>query len=269
MRRPLLVRVLPDRLKTRAFQRFYSPFNEIWRPLYDSATLRLAPALSMELLPGDIISDPIAMTGLWRLPFSRRLLHLARPGGLMVDVGANLGYFSLLWAGANQDNRGIAIEASPRNVEMLRRNVARNHFGDRIAVIPCAAGRAAGTLLFDAGPAAQTGWGTVVSEPGPKTIPISTIRVDDAIDANAEIALLKIDTQGSDTWVLYGCEDLLRRRRVREVWFEQNGPRMRALGIGETDAVQFLKGLGYHPRPQSRTDGELVEWSATRAADGR
>lgn len=264
MERPLLVRLLPDALKTRAFQRFYSPVADAWRPLYDAATLRLAPNVAMELLPGDIISDPIALTGIWRLRFSRRLLQLARRGGLMVDVGANLGYFSLLWAGANPNNLGIAIEASPRNVEMLRRNIARNHFGARISLVPCAAGRAAGTLLFDAGPDAQTGWGSVVPEPGPRTIVIKTVRVDEAVGPSAEIALLKIDTQGSDTWVLYGCEALLRQRRVREVWFEQNRPRMRAFGIGETDAVDFLKGVGYHPRPQSRTDGDLVEWSATR-----
>jgi FkbM family methyltransferase len=265
MKRPLLVRLLPDLLKTRAFQRFYSPVHEAWRPLYDAAALRLAPHVAMELLPGDIISDAIAFTGIWRLRFSRRLLDLARTGGLMVDVGANLGYFSLLWAGANPNNHGMAIEASPRNVEILRRNVARNHFGDRVHVVPYAAGRAQGTLLFDAGPDTQTGWGSVVSEPGPKTVSVKTVRLDETIDPSAEIALLKIDTQGSDTWILYGCEELFRQRRVREVWFEQNGPRMRALGIGETDAVRFLKGLGYHPRPQSRTHGELVEWSATPA----
>jgi FkbM family methyltransferase len=263
MERPLLIRLLPDSLKTRAFRRFYASSTEAWLPLYDAATLRLARNVAMELLPGDIISDPIAFTGIWRLRFSKRLLQLARRGGLMVDVGANLGYFSLLWAGANPDNRGVAIEASPRNVEMLRRNVARNHFDQRIQVLPHAAGRAAGTMLFDAGPASQTGWGSVASEAGPTSISVKTVRVDDAIDASAEIALLKIDTQGSDTWILYGCEALLRTRRVREVWFEQNTPRMRALGIGENDALQFLRELGYQPRAQSRTDGDLVEWSAT------
>jgi FkbM family methyltransferase len=266
MKRPLLIRLLPDRLKSRAFQHFYTPVSDDWRPLYDAATLALAPNLSMELLPGDIISDPIALTGLRRLRFSRRLLQLATSGGIMVDVGANLGYFSLLWAGAHPHNRVIAIEASPRNVGILQRNVTRNHFSDRVTVMSCAAGRAAGVLLFDAGPETQTGWGAVVTEMSPTTTPVQTVRLDEAIDSPAEIALLKIDTQGSDTWVLYGCEALLRQRRVREVWFEQNRPRMRALGIGEQEALSFLKGLGYHPRPESRTDGELVEWSAARDA---
>jgi hypothetical protein len=140
----------------------------------------------MDLLPGDIISDPIAFTGLWRLPFSRRLLQLAQAGGLMVDVGANLGDFSLLWAGTNPGNRGVAIEASPRNLDMLRRNIARNHFGERISVIPCAAGRAAGLL---AGPARADHLLRGVELVRGRWRPDGP--GDDAVDP-AEIALLKI-----------------------------------------------------------------------------
>jgi FkbM family methyltransferase len=263
VKRPLLVRAVPDFLKTRAALPFYSGAESTWRPLFDAAPLGFAPNVTMTLRPGDIISNQIAFTGIWRPHSTRRLRDLARQGGLLVDVGANLGYFSLLWAGIRSDNRVMAIEASPRNVALLRRNVARNQFDGRIDVLACAAGRAAGTVLFDAGPSAQTGWGSVVPTEFPTTFSVETVRVDDVIDRSEEIALLKIDAQGSDTWILYGCENLFRQRRVREVWFEQNAPRMRALGIGATDALRFLEQLGYAPREERAIGGEVVQWRAT------
>ena len=71
---------------------------------------------------------------MYELELTRRLCDLARRGGTFVDVGANLGYFSLLWAAQNPGNRCVAFEASPRNLDLLRRNVARNSLGGRVEV---------------------------------------------------------------------------------------------------------------------------------------
>jgi FkbM family methyltransferase len=217
----------------------------------------------MELIPGDVISDSIAFTGVYELPLSRRLFRLARRGGTLIEVGANLGYFTLLWAAADPANRVFAFEASPRNVELLTRNVARNGFDRRVRVFPQAAGREAGSLAFDPGPAGQTGWGGF-SAAGPVTVDV--VRVDQAAEYPPEIAVLKVDVEGADAWALRGCERLLRERRVRQVWFEQNKPRMRALGIPADDAQQYLRSVGYDPRPLSDPRGELVEWSAVPLA---
>jgi hypothetical protein len=54
----------------------------------------------MQLLRGDSISESIAFTGLRELALTRNLAALAKKGGQFVEVGANMGYFSLLWAAA-------------------------------------------------------------------------------------------------------------------------------------------------------------------------
>jgi hypothetical protein len=122
-KRPLLLRALPKRLGVAVWSRTYRRAGG-WSSLYETATLAFAPEVRMQLIPGDIISDCIAFTGIWELPLSRDLIRIAQRGGVMVDVGANLGYFSLLWAAAATDNRCFSFEASPRNDEILRRNVA-------------------------------------------------------------------------------------------------------------------------------------------------
>jgi FkbM family methyltransferase len=262
MRRPLLLRLLPDRLRLAAWARLYRPPAPRWRPLYQAAPLRFAPDVSMELIPGDVISDSIAFTGVWELQLSRHVLRLARAGGTLIEVGANLGYFTLLWAAANPANRAFAFEASPRNVELLSRNVARNGFDSRVQVIPKAAGKEAGAFAFDPGPPDQTGWGGFAAG---GAITVDVVRVDEAAEYPPEVALLKVDVEGADAWALMGCERLLRERRVRQVRFEQNKPRMTALGVPEDEAQRFLRSVGYAPRPESDPSQRRVEWSAAPA----
>ena len=89
----------------------------------------------MKLVPGDCISDVIAFTGVYELKLSRRISELARRGGILIDVGANLGYYSLMWAALNPRNKCIAFEASPRNIEILRHNISTNGLDKQITLI--------------------------------------------------------------------------------------------------------------------------------------
>jgi len=265
--RPFLLRVVPDRLKLSLFARHYRARRRKWLHLYENAPLRYAPAVSMcGLLPGDVISDSIALTGLYELEATRRTQELAARGGLMVDVGANLGYFSLLWAAARPDNRVMAFEASPRNVPLLRRNVERNGFGSRVEIAAVAVGKAPGKLGFSLGPQEQTGWGGVTMDPSDTNVTVDVVRLDDIVNSLPEIALLKIDIEGADTWALLGCERLLRARRVKEIWFEANKPRMRSLGIEPDAAIEFLSSVNYVTRPITPLTGDQVEWRSVPAA---
>jgi Methyltransferase FkbM domain len=77
--------------------------------------------------------------------------------------------------------------------------------------------------------------------------------------------VLKIDVEGADTWVLQGAQNLLKRRRVRRIYFEQNFVRMKALGIRENDAADSLQAVGYRSSILSREGAEIVDWEASPA----
>lgn len=201
-----------------------------------------------DLVPGDAISGSIAFTGFYELGLSQRVVEHATKGGLFVDVGANMGYFSLLWAGSSQSGKVIAIEAAPRNIALLQSNITRNHLEDRITLISKAAGNHSGAINFDTGPDAQTGWGGLTAGSSPTTTSVSMLRLDEEL-AGTDIAVLKIDTEGADTWVLFGCESLLKERRIQTIYFEQNLDRMKRLGIASSDALKFLQAMGYIANP--------------------
>lgn len=262
MNRPFLLRLLPDRLRVSAWARLYRGRNPRWNPLYLCAPLRYAPGVTMELIPGDVISDCIACTGVYEPTLTRRVVQLAKKGGTLVEVGAYLGYFALLWTAARSDNQCIAFEPSPRNIDFLRRNAHRNGLEAQIRLVPFAAGKAPGKLWFDLGPTDQTGWGGFAASNAVGGIEIDVSRVDEMVRGDGPIHLLKVDIEGADVWALMGCERLLKARVVREVWFEQNKPRIRALGIPEEAAQDYLRSVGYLPRPIGDESAELVQWTA-------
>lgn len=259
--RPLPMRMLPARLRLSLWARYYRGRAAGLTGLYAGAPLDFAPSIRMNLVPGDVISDSIAMTGIYELGLTRRVHTLASRGGLMVEVGANLGYFTLLWASASSRNRVVAVEAAPRNLDLLRENVISNRLQDRIQVLGVAAGNHRGRMTFDPGPADQTGWGGFAPASASGGIEVDVVRLDDVLTGDDEITLLKIDAEGADSWVLEGCSRLLGARAVREVWFEQNKPRMRALGIADERPVAYLRERGYLAVPDD-AGGDVVSWRA-------
>ncbi|MEW6094263.1 MAG: FkbM family methyltransferase, partial [Chloroflexota bacterium] len=75
--------------------------------------------------------------------------ELVPEGAVIYDVGANIGYVSLLLAkAAGKSGRVFAFEALPSNVEQLRRNVKLNGMEGRVTVVPKAVAQAPGPVRF-------------------------------------------------------------------------------------------------------------------------
>lgn len=89
-------------------------------------------------------------------------------------------------------------------------------------------------------------------------------RLDEIID-DSEIDLLKIDVEGADTWVLMGAERLLRDKRIKQIWYEQNKPRLRQIGIQEDEHQLFLRSVGYRAEPMTDPNRDIVDWMAMPA----
>lgn len=245
MARPLALRLAPPWLRTKLYYRFFR--GKTPRPdLFHGSPLEFAPGARMDLHTSDEGHGQIAFTGFYELALSRRIVRCARQGGLLADVGANYGYFSLLWAAQKPGNRVIAFEASPRNLEPLRANISLNGFDSAIEVRPLAAGRESGTMEFELGPENQTGWGgMVLSGNSASTVTVPVVRLDESLGAEQFVDVLKIDIEGADTWALMGAEALLRDKRIGRIFYEENTTRMRALGIRPGEAKAFLESQGY------------------------
>jgi len=192
----------------------------------------------MDLLPGDECHGVIAHTGLYELQLTRRLLREAKRAGLLVDVGANFGYYSLLWAGQRLDCSAMAFEPSPSVFSALCKNISKNHFSERIQAFPFAVEQNASSVRFLPAPPGQTGWGhVVVAQEGSVSVPSTTL--DQELKGIEEVNVLKIDAEGEDFHVLLGAEECLRRRVFRNIFWEASADQ-----LGAADARRFYKLAG-------------------------
>ena len=263
MQRPLLMKVLRfHEWQKKVFFRFYHPVRKPWFPLFDACPLLAAPKIRMRLIPTDFMHGIIAFTGMYESNLTLHIAQKARKGGLFIDVGANAGYFSLIWAALNPSNTALAFEASPRNIQLLEQNIRSNNLAERIRVYPFALGKESASMPFDLGPSTLTGWGGVSLTQHENTINVSVRRLDDVIGDTSLIDVMKIDVEGADTWVIMGAEKLLLQKRIKVLYFEQNKTRLKLLNIGLNDAAEYLYSVGYHAEAISDATQDIVEWKA-------
>ena len=213
--------------------------------------------LKLDLSKSDVGHQLIIFNGFYELELTKAIIKLGTKGGLLIDVGANYGYFSCLWASQNPGNKVIAFEASPANVQPLRNNVNKNMLSDSITVSTNAVGKEKGKLKFYLGnESQQTGWGGFSNNDNSGLIEVDVDTLDDYTSKNNinKVDVLKIDTEGADTWVLYGAERLLKEKKINHIFFEHNLERMKLLNITENEAKDFLEKFDYVVEEHSSTD---------------
>jgi FkbM family methyltransferase len=260
--RPFVLRILPHRLRQSVWYRFYRPATERHFDLFKFAELAFAPVVMRDLVPGDAISEAIAMTGVYHLKATKWLTRIAKQeGGLLVDVGANLGYFSLLWASLSERNRAVAFEPSPSVFQILQSNVRSNRLADRISARCEAVADRCGKSQFESWSIDQTGHGGMVPDDSPESVTVNLVSLDESLADVPEIAVLKINAQGADALALRGAERLLRERRVRHVRWSENW-RARLLGVQDGEAEAFMRRMGYEPIPDCWEEGKVTQWYA-------
>ena len=168
----------------------------------------------------DLIQMYIHLFGIWEPDLTTFIQRRLRPGDGFVDVGANIGYFSLLAAELVQSEQHAAvvtaIDASPSNFAELLANIERSEHGNSINAINKAVASERGTLQIYAGPKHNVGLATTVATRGlsvESTIeaaPLTELLNDEEI-ANAR--LVKIDVEGGEPAVLAGMRDFVDRCR--------------------------------------------------------
>ncbi len=132
------------------------------------------------------------------------VLHYLNPDDLFVDVGANVGSYTLLASGA-VGARTIAFEPVPQTFARLRANCDANGLGSKVDMREVCVGASTGTVAFSTD--ADTMNSIVAAGDMRPSIQVPLRRLDAEIGESP--ALIKIDAEGSDDDVLAGATALL------------------------------------------------------------
>lgn len=140
------------------------------------------------------------------------------PPGVFVDIGANIGWFSLQVAHSGKVARVVAVEPDAGNHALLQENIRRNGLGERIDAIACAAGAETGLARLHRYKASNLGRHSLVADHGHGGNWVVVEAIDTLLArlglGEAPIAAVKIDVEGYEPMVLAGARDALRRTRA-------------------------------------------------------
>ena len=180
--------------------------------------------------------------GLWDFPEQAFLLHLLRPGDTFVDVGANVGGYTVL-ASAVAGAHSIAFEPVPETYAELRRNLRLNGIEPLVQAHCCALGDVVGAAGMTLG---RGGLNHVVSDgAAPGAITVEATRLDAAL-AGAACRLIKLDAEGFELNILRGAPETLAGTGLQAAIIELNGSGGR-YGISDGDVHQEITRFGFSP----------------------
>jgi FkbM family methyltransferase len=172
----------------------------------------------------DWIGQYVFVTGAYEEPTSALMAELVRPGDLAVDVGANVGFFTLLLSRlVGESGRVIAFEPMPHALDRLRAHVALNRCNN-VVIRDCALGSEAGTSQLYLGPRHHTSTASLKPRPGAATVDVACTTLDEALGAESLVACLKIDAEGWEPEVLAGAGRVLAQESAPFVIAEVSEP---------------------------------------------
>lgn len=169
---------------------------------------------------------------------TEHVLRTLSPGDTFVDVGAHLGWFSLL--AAARGARVLAFEMQAGLAPLVQENVELNGFEERVSVIPCGLGSECGLVPYRRRSlSAAKG---VSTEEDEDVLLAPCLTLDVAL-AGIRPALIKIDVEGFEGHVLEGGAETLARHRPPLV-LELHDASTR-YGHSIAGVLRTLDGLGY------------------------
>jgi FkbM family methyltransferase len=181
------------------------------------------------------------------------------PGGVAIDGGAHIGYLTVHLARAvGSEGRVYAFEPEAGARAALAGNLERNGVADRVTVVPQALGAGPGRATLHVGGGGETS--TLAPLEGERaTAGVDVVALDDILPPELEIAVVKLDLEGSETAAIRGMRRTLERSTDAVLVVELNPARLAAMGSSRAELLTELRGLGFTARVIDEEQDELVD----------
>lgn len=235
--------------------------------------LRWVDGLSVRIVPTNQLSRALYVSGTYEPNTLCVVQALLRPGDCFIDVGANVGLFSLVasrWVGPA--GHVYSFEPSAREYEALRDNLRRNGLSEETAFRLAVTSQSGQATLRVATPE-YAGLNTLAASfPYPvdteRFEDVDTITLDEFIARQriSNVALVKLDIEGAEAAVLRGAEHLLRTHRPALI-VEVFSRSLESSGSSQVDVEQLLTRAGYRLYSISDPDGRLVSLETLSMVD--
>lgn len=202
----------------------------------------------------DTIGKYIYYFGIWEPNLTRWIERRLAPGDGFIDVGANMGYYTLLACRlVGESGRVVSVEAHPAIFAAFEHNLKINDVHN-VRAVNCAAWDAEETLTIYTEPEDLPGQTTVMpawagkyhleSQSRVRAAPLSAILKPEEFRA---ARLIKIDVEGAEWRTLCGMKPLMADcRDDLEIMIEVNSKMLEVEGRTPQDVLDFFRAYGFH-----------------------
>ncbi len=190
------------------------------------------------------IGKAIATQKIWEPHVTQEIRQLLKPGVTFVDIGANIGYFSLFAAPlVGETGRIIAIEPNPENCDLILQSIRINGF-QNIHVCPYAVAEKEQEFVLGVD-GSNSGIFEIKHRREHSGPVVQAKTLDDLLKDESRIDLIKIDIEGAEARALQGMSQILRR--YRPVIFTEFFPFLleRHSGVTPQEYLNQLRQFGY------------------------
>jgi FkbM family methyltransferase len=194
------------------------------------------------LVPSVLPQRQILTDGVYEPAETKFVQKWVKPGMVALDIGAHIGYFSLLLSRlVGPTGKVHAFEPTPRTFELLMANIELNQC-DNVRANNCAVGERCGAFHLVENTAYSASGTNFMDEADGST---ATVTVDSL--NLPQVDFIKIDTEGFEMRVLHGADQTLRRCRPAML-LEVNSDALVRAGNSARGLIDYLKELGYSLR---------------------
>lgn len=211
---------------------------ELARALLPAALERDRPVrfdhnLRIRVAPAEVVDRSIYLHGVHEPLTSAAFCALCPLGGVVLDIGAHIGQFTLLAAKrVGPTGRVLAFEPNPETRTRLDANVALNGLANVTVVAEGLAAQSGTRRLYFGGEAHNIGAASLDAKAGQQWVEVTCARLDDVVEREGvgRVDLVKLDVEGAEVEVLEGGGETMANHRPAVV-FEANEGAEAALRI--------------------------------------
>jgi FkbM family methyltransferase len=203
----------------------------------------------LHLDPGDLglARCLLVYDGNWEPLETELFLWIVKKNMVVLDIGANVGYYTLLAARAvGASGKVYAFEPAPNNYALLCQNIRDNGYTNVVTIPKAVADRSGKVRLYldpkNLGSHNLSGGATTFA-----SVEVEAAALDEYFHGYEDpIDVIKVDAEGAEALILQGMRDLLRRNAKLALFTEFHPRAMESLGSSPEAYIAQLTQLGFN-----------------------
>lgn len=211
-----------------------------------SITLMEVQGNKMYLDPSDIVCSLLLVNVVWERCETVLFKGLVKRGMVVADIGAHVGYYSLLAAmRVGEDGKVFAFEPHPDNYSLLLKNIEVNGYKNAIPIQKAVSNKS-GTVQLHLHPENKGGSRICDFPLSRQHILVSAITLDDFFkDKDYQIDLIRMDIEGAEMWAVEGMDKIISENKNLTIIAEFFPRALRTFGVSPKHYVNKLVEHGF------------------------